>query len=370
MPLLGAAALSLADLPLFSGCSAVDDSMSSTQDIVDSIGRNVTLPSPRYMQDIYFTSPLAQIFCFTLAPDLLAGTSLYFDKDQLSCLPEGTSDLPYLGTLSMGGTIDTEALDYMGVQAVFSISGTDLTDVNISDALNLEAQTGIPAVLIDGSFDLIGDTYRLLGSCLGREERAEQLAIYCEDVYSRVTSAVAAVPNEERVTYYFAEGSEGLKTETNLSQHSLAFTTAGGLNVAADAASVVDANGFTDVSLEQIQQWNPQYIITWDFETREGASRLIKASSAWKGISAVDDGRVYEMPAVPFAFCDRPPGVNRFLGIQWLANLFYPQYYDVDMVEVVREFYSHCYWRDISVDQARSILGDSYKAGNMSGVTA
>ena len=60
--------------------------------------------------------------------------------------------------------------------------------------------------------------------------------------------------------------------------------------------------------------------------------------------------------ALPFAFCDRPPGLNRFLGIQWLANLFYPDYYDVDMVDVVREFYSRCYWQNLTVEQANRIL--------------
>lgn len=51
-----------------------------------------------------------------------------------------------------------------------------------------------------------------------------------------------------------------------------------------------------------------------------------------------------------------PPGINRLLGLQWLASVFYPQYFDVDMVEVVREFYSKCYWRDITPNQARYIL--------------
>jgi iron complex transport system substrate-binding protein len=62
------------------------------------------------------------------------------------------------------------------------------------------------------------------------------------------------------------------------------------------------------------------------------------------------------MPSVPFPFCDRPPGLNRFLGIQWLANLFYPDYFDVDMAEVVREFYDTCYWRTLDREEALNIL--------------
>jgi iron complex transport system substrate-binding protein len=345
---------------LLTGCESLEEFLSGVQTITDDAGREVTLPAPHLLEKIYFTSSLAQIFCFTVAPDLLAGTTVLFTSDQLAYLPDSMSELSYLGSLSAGAAIDTEALEYLGVQVLFSISGTDLTDVNVNDALRLQTTTGIPVVLIDGSFDVIGDTYRLLGHCLGREERANQLADYCAEIYERVTAAIATVPESARVTYYFAEGPEGLQTEPNASQHSLAFTTAGGINVAAKLDYVVGSQVMADTTIEEIVGWDPQYIISWDYETRSGASKVIQNSSEWAGIDAVRNGRVFEMPALPYAFCDRPPGMNRFLGIQWLANLFYPGYYDVDMVDVVREFYARCYWRDITADQARSILGTSY----------
>ena len=307
-------------------------------------------------------SPLAQIFCFTLAPDLLGGTCLRFTEDQLAFLPEGTADLPYMGTLADGGEIDVTALKYMNVQAVFSISAADLTDVNVADALMLEEQTGIPAVLIDGSFDKIGETYLLLGECLGRQERAEFLAQYCQDILERVTAAVDSVPQEKRVRFYFAEGPEGLQTESDASQHALAFSVAGGVNVVKDTGSPVLGREMADVTIEQIQEWDPEVIITWNSTERASALNLIRNSAQWAGVTAVREGRVYEMPCLPFAFCDRPPGVNRFLGIQWLANLFYPDAYDVDMVDVVRDFYARCYWRNITVEQAKEVLGESYEA--------
>lgn len=342
---------------LLSSCTTLDKFFTGMHRVTDDTGREVEVPLPSTLGKVYFTSALAQIFCFTMAPDLLAGTAIPFTKDQLDFLPVGSEGLAYMGSLNQGGIIDTEALRLSGTQLVFSISGTDLTDVNVSDALKLQEETGIPVFLIDGSFDQIGDTYRLLGTCLGRAERAEELAEYCEHIYRNVTQAVAQVPANQRIRYYFAEGPEGLQTESNVSQHSLAFQVAGGLNVAGDAVPTLGHDDLSGVSVEQIVSWDPEVIISWDWETRGGADQLIRASSAWSGISAVRNGRVYAMPHVPFPFCDRPPGVNRFLGIQWLANLFYPDYYDVDMVEVVRNFCSTCYWRDISRAQAEQILG-------------
>jgi iron complex transport system substrate-binding protein len=215
--------------------------------------------------------------------------------------------------------------------------------------------------LIDGSFDAIGDSYRLLGRCLGREDRAEDLAAFCEGIYRRVTEAVARVPEHERLKYYYAEGPEGLFTETDVSQHSLAFKVARGVNVARKLGQTSGSHVLVPVDIEQIRAWDPDIIITGDtpgFDGRGNAYDYIKASSDYAKLRAMKNGDVVSMPYLPFAFCDRPPGLNRFLGIQWLANLFYPSYYDVDMVDVVREFYATCYWRSLSREQAIRILTD------------
>ena len=339
-----------------SGCSGANSLVGGEREVVDDMGRTVVIPAASKLKRVYFTSPLAEIFCFTVAPDLLGGTCSQYDEKQMEFLPENMANLIYMGSLSSGGTIDREALMYNDIQLIFSISGTDLTDVNQSDAEMLQEQTSIPVVLIDGSFNIIGDTYRFLGECLGREERAEELAGYLEGVYERVTAAVAQVPDDQLVSYYYAEGPEGLQTEPDTSQHSLAFQVARGRNVV-EGVSAVSGGGMSNVSLEKVLAWDPEVIITWDFDVRGGAEKLIRSSEEWRPITAVADGRVYAMPNLPFAFCDRPPGVNRFMGIQWLANLFYPDAYDVDMVEVTREFYSMCYWRDITDEQARRILG-------------
>lgn len=341
---------------LLSGCSALDAALLGTRQLADDTGRLVELPAEHLLRAVYYTSPLAQVFCFTLAPDLLGGSASSFSDEQLEFLPTGTSDLPYMGALTHGGHIDIDMLHIQDVQAIFSISGVDLTDINIEDSLKLEAECGIPVFLIDGSFDQIGNTYRLLGEALGRRERAEELAQFCERIYREVTEAVARVPEDERVRYYFAEGPEGILTEPDSSQYAHTFHVAGGVNVAAEAPLPVGEAEYARVTVEQVAEWDPDIVIAWDWETREGADHLIRNSSEWQAVRAVREGRLRTMPNLPFAFCDRPPGVNRFLGIQWLANLMYPDYYDIDIVQAVRDFCATCYWREITPDQARRIL--------------
>ena len=167
--------------------------------------------------------------------------------------------------------------------------------------------------------------------------------------------AVDSIPEDERVTLYYAEGPEGLQTEPETSSHALTFKIAGAKNVAD-----VEGSNRVEVSLEQVLAWDPEVIIAWSTVVRGGASDVIPEDPNWAEIKAVKDGRVYTMPNTPFSWCDRPPSVNRFLGIQWVANMLYPEAYDVDMVEVTKEFYSLFYHVEITDEDALELLGNSY----------
>jgi iron complex transport system substrate-binding protein len=359
---MGAGILVSLSAPALSGCDSVTDTLDAVLEgkrhVTDDAGREVEIPTPNRLERVYFTSALAQIYCFTVAPDLLAGTGLQFTPHELEYLPEGTSELPFMGSLSGNGEIDREQLLVEDVQLVLSISGVELAASSIAEATDLQQRTNIPCLALDGSFDHVADCYRFLGDVLGAEQRAEELAAYCEGAYARVTSAVRDIPAFEKKSLYYAEGPEGLQTEPDGAQHALTFTFAGAKNIA--AVPEIEGLGMSNVSLEQVIAWDPEVIVAWDLKVRGGADQMIRKSENWALIRAVQTGRVYTMPNVPFAWCDRPPGVNRLLGIQWVANMLYPDRYEVDMVEVVKDFYSKMYWVDVTDEQALGILGNSY----------
>ncbi len=358
LTIVGASAAAAA----LSGCdpySAYTETVTGKRTIVDDWGRELEIPLVKDLERIYFTSPLAQVWVFSLNPALQGGTGYQFTEDQLEFLPEGIDELPYMGSLSENGQIDREMLLAEDIQLIFSISGIELTEKNYSDAVTLQEQTGIPVVLVDGSFERIATAYRFVGEILGEEERAEELAQYCEDSYAAVTEAVSQVSDDEKVTLYYAEGPQGIQTEPESSQHALTFRVAGAKNVA--TVEEVPETGMSQVDMERIIKWDPEVIIAWDEEYGGGCDITIRKSDLWADIRAVKDGRVYTMPHCPFQWCDRPPGVNRLIGIHWVANLLYPQYYDVDMVEMTKDFYSKMYWVDITDEQARKLLGNSYE---------
>ena len=358
---VAAAAGTAAAAGALGGCSDVGESysqlMTGEREITDHAGRTLTIPTADNLERIYFTSGLAQVWVFTLNPDKQGGTSSQFTDEQLQYLPEGIEDLVYMGAISENATIDAEMLRAEDIQLVFSISGIELTEANISDAESLQELTDIPVVLVDGSFDRIAESYRFVGDIMGEEERAEEIAAYCEQVYEEVTSAVAQIPDDEKISIYYAEGVEGLQTDPDASQHALTFKLAGALNV---AEVEVQSYGMSNVDMERVRAWDPEVIFAWKEQDYGGADELIRTSADWADITAVREGRVYTVPAAPFNWVDRPPGINRLIGIQWVANLLYPQYYDVDMVQVAKEFYSQMYWVDITDEQALDLLGSSY----------
>lgn len=352
------AAASIAGGSTLVGCSVADNVIMHKQTITDDAGRELEIPTADAIQSIFFTSGLAQVYIIALDPDKLGGSAAKFTDEELQFLPDGIEKLPYMGTLHNNDEIDREALLVEDIDIMFSISGVGLTSANISEAEEIQAQTNIPVVLVDGSFDKVGHAFRFLGEILNKQERAEELASYVDKIYEEVSSVVATIPEKDRIPIYYAEGAEGLQTEPASSQHMLAFLEAGALDVA--TCEETYGGGMTDVSLEQVLKWDPEVIISWDSDIRGGAYEDIKTNKDWADITAVKDGRVYAMPNLPWAWCDRPPGVNRIIGLEWVCNLLYPDIYQIDIVERTQEFFKVMLNVEISRDQALDVLGDSY----------
>ena len=338
--------------------TVVDENADRT--FVDDAGREVTVPGVGVLEKIYFTSPNAQIYCFTLAPEMAAGSTMNFTEEELAYLPEGTADLPFLGTTSGGQELNPEAIMAEGVQLIFDITSFEPGEGDASSADDLQAMTNIPVVVLDGSFAKSAECYEKLGELLGKEAEAAKLADYTAKTLADVEAAVAQVPEDERVSVYYAEGPDGLSTEPSTSPHAEVFNLAGAVNVAADV-EVQKGKGMSPVSLEQILAWNPDVIIAWDSSRFEGgADDIIRTDPNWATIKAVEDGKVYSMPQSPFSWVDRPRAVNRIIGLEWLTNLLYPEYYDIDITANTIEFFDLFYHVDIDEDDVKTILKETY----------
>jgi len=314
-----------------------------TVELVDMGGRTITVPIPDRLERIYPDGATSLMLVYTLAPDMLtaapsSGGSAFTDAQKKFVTPE-VHDLPSYGTRSgQNGVLNLEEIKRADVQVILSMGVAGVNENDISQADELQEQLDIPVVLFSGDMEDYPEAYRLLGKLLGREDDAERIIDYTAGIIKTVEAVAAKVPENQRITLYYAQGDDGLATEPAGSNRSWVFNTAGARNIA--SVEALGGYGQSAVSMEQVLSWNPQIIIT---QGTSNAYDTIMSDPNWATIDAVKNGRVFKMPAQSYSWADRPPSVNRFIGLHWMANLLYPELYDIDIVDVAIEYYKVMY---------------------------
>ena len=322
-----------------------------TRTITDMVNRTLEIPHP--VTRVLSTAPPTTIAVFVLAPDKLIGVN--FDPNKQNgdvYMPEKYRALPNVGGWFGKNTGNFETFIEMNPDIILD------GDVGVGDfkATLEERQKKFGAIPSVGVLDArtatqYDNSIRFLGDLLGVQEQAASLSEFYNRVLSTVTSRVATIPTSERVRVYYAEGPKGLLTDPTGSMHSELIEVAGGINVA-DCA-VTPGMGQTPVSMEQVTKWNPDVIIAGDPTFYASVYR----DSLWKEIPAVKDRRVYLVPQSPFPWFDRPPGVNRIIGIPWTAKILYPELFsDLDMPALTREFYQKFYHYELSDGDVENLL--------------
>jgi iron complex transport system substrate-binding protein len=282
-----------------------------------------------------------------LAPDKMTGWPNPPTPEERPYIAPQYRDLPALGRLTgRGGTANLEVVLKVKPDLILDFGSVRDTYASLAD--NVQEQTKIPYVLIDGRFDATPAALRLLGDILGLGDRGEQLAKYVDATFADIDKALDEVPPDKRPRVYLARGPDGLETGVVGSINTEIIERAGGRNVAEAAAQ----RGLVRASMEQVIVADPEIILTWD---RNFFDRVSK-DPLWAGIRAVREGRVYLAPTTPFGWIDRPPSLNRVIGLKWLAGLFYPDKFMADLRETTRTFYRLFYHVDVSEPELDTLV--------------
>ena len=230
-----------------------------------------------------------------------------------------------------------------------------LTPDVIEKAENLQKKLNIPVVLMDMDIHNYKEIMKNMAMLLGREEKSEEIIGFIEKNIDPIPQKVSAIDDKEKKKIYYAEGMNGLATDPQGSIHSLLIDLCGGVNIA-ESVEALPGKGMSNVSLEQVYKWNPEYILVWsgNFDSMSSYKEIMN-SELWSGLDAVKANNIYQVPWRPFGWIDRPPGMNRLIGYLWLSNLLYPDVMNIDIVEVSREFFKTFYHYDMSVEDARNI---------------
>ncbi|HIT70214.1 MAG TPA: ABC transporter substrate-binding protein [Candidatus Aphodomonas merdavium] len=336
-------AIVLAACLLWGGTALAEES----RVFVDSVGREVELPAE--ITKIAVSGPLAQIVVFALAPEMLVGIANAWDPSAEAYLPTEYYNLPLLGQLYGGqGELNLETLLATGAQVVVDVGEPKGSIVEDLDAL--QEQVGIPFVHISAYTKSMGETYRALGELLGKQEEAEALASYCEDVYARAEAIAASV---EKVNLLYITGTEGLHVIAKDSYHSEVIDLlSNNLAVLEDPSSKGTGNA---VDMEQILRWNPDYILF----APDSIYATVGEDPNWQTVTAIENGDYYEVPLGPYNWMGFPPSVQRLLGMMWMAKLLYPQAAGYDLYEEVAQYFRLFYHCDLTQEQYGALVANS-----------
>lgn len=314
--------------------------------ITDSAGRTVDIPDE--IGTVFASGPPAAILVYILRPEVLAGWPRALRDEERPYVAEPYRDLPGTGRLTgRGGDANLERVLDIRPDLIIDFGSVRDTYVDLAD--RVQAQTGIPYILINGRFDATPEALRLVGAALGVPERGEALAAHVEQTFARIDAMLDGVPEEDRPRTYLARGPDGLETGMKGSINTEIIERAGGRNVADDGGLT---RGLVQASMEQVIVANPDTIVTWD---RNFYAKVLD-DPLWQGIDAVQQGRVYLAPIAPFGWIDRPPSLNRMMGLIWMAGLLYPDRWQGDLREEARAFYRLYYHVDLTEEQLDGLL--------------
>jgi iron complex transport system substrate-binding protein len=318
--------------------------------VTDAAGRRVMLPDA--VTRVFPAGPPAAILLYTLAPTLLPGWPARPPSPaEAAFLTPEAAALPEIGRLTgRGNSANLEAvlaakpdlvLDYGGVQ-----------DTHVSLAERVQAQTGIPTLLLDGALPRIPEAYRLLGEITGRRAEAEARAAMAARILAGAAEASATLAARGQPRVLYVRGPRGQETGGAGSINTEIIEAAGAINVAAGLS-----RGLAALSMEQALAWNPDWVIGIHPHFPAHA----RADALWQALPAVRAGRVVLAPGLPFGWVDFPPSVNRLLGLLWLPVLFgaRPR---TGLEQAVSDFQALFYHRRPEPAQVAALLGPAFPA--------
>lgn len=274
--------------------------------LADDAGRAVTLDAEP--QRIISLAPSnTEIACALNACDRLAGVPDYkvgYPDDVLKAI----KDLPVVVTF---GPVDREAIAAADPDLILA-AGNELTPTTDIEALT---DLGYPILtLYPESLDEVSADIELVGIALNAQAEAAEVTA---DMADRVAAVEAAVAGEDRPrTFYEVSIFEGtIYTAGEDSFLASLIDTAGGEPITGDATT-------TAISLEELVTADPEVILLGDAAYDSTiTAKAVARRQGWKGMTAVQGGRVIPLPE---DILITRPGPRIVDGLEALARAIHP----------------------------------------------
>lgn len=322
--------------------------------ITDMSETNVEVP--QNIERVFGSAPPTTFLVALYDPKLLAGLNFpAYNKNNYGStkyLGEHFMSLPILGGWH-GNQKGASIEKLLSVKAQIILAWQN--DFLLKQVQSSLQKVNIPIVMIEADkLEKTPQTFRFLGELFNMPQRGEALAFYAEETLEEIAKMTHNIPTKKQVSFYYAQGANGLQSDCSNSFHTTQFRYINANNIYECAQKNI--MGMESLNFETIFKANPDFIIVQSAKFYKD----IFISAQWKMLDAVKNKRVYLVPKTPFNWIDRPPSFMRLLGIHWLSAVMYPDYYKKDIKEEIQKFYELFFNTKLTDDEFAQITKGAF----------
>ena len=310
--------------------------------ITDMMGRDVTVPADPQSICVLdaFAAPVVVMLGYG---DRMPSTINAVSRNLL--LQSICPALEDAVVVKTSGTINAETM--LSLKTDLIIIGDD---TYASDEKAKLDTLGVPYIVVKyASMTEQMQVVSLLGQALQNKETAEKYVAYYQSCINLASGGVAEINTAPAVRLYHSVN-EAARTDYpgSLCADWIALMNVD--NVSLDTQLNM-TEGKAYATLEQIYNWDPDIIIA----NESGVADYILTDSKWQGLRAVIDRQVYQIP-IGLSRWGHPTSIETPLAILWLAELLYPDSFDIDVRDEMTSFYKTFFGYAISDDEADDIV--------------
>ncbi len=334
----------LLTLVLLCGCAGQTPAPAAGVTVTDCAGRTVTVPADPQSIGVLcpFSGPMVVMFG---CGDRITGTVNNAARSRL--LLEICPALEQAAVVKNSGAINAEEIMARGTDLIITDAGVYETP---AERDKLDAM-GIPYVVIEfQTMEEQLEAVRVLGETLQQGEKAGRYIRWFRSVLDRVD---AAEKTGTPARLYHAVN-EAVRTDYKGSYCAEWIARTGAVNVSPESGSLNMEGSKAYTTLEQIYAWDPDLIICNEAQVDD----YILSDEKWTGLSAVQTGRVYQIP-IGITRMGHPTSFETPLALLWLMKLLYPDTFEVDFDAELRDFYRTFFGFTLSDDWVAAIMDGS-----------
>ena len=289
-------------------------SQGDTRQVVDSVGRTVTIPR-EVKRVVLLNASSMEIFCEAGGCDLIVG------KPTTKATPpkwqEKLKDVPEVGILHSPN-----------IETILSLKPDLVIGVNVPfhhTLIKTMEGAGIPMVLRSlESYEHVLESLTFFGDIIGTPEVAKAKIAEVEAQYQAVTAKYSGQKPPKTLIIWGSPDSFQMASKKSFVGDLL--ERLGGNNIADHADGAVGQVGFLPFGMEFVAKEDPEVIClvthSSDPSVRDKFLAQMNEQAIWSGITAVKTGRVYALPYELFAV---NPGTQTAEAIDVLAQIVFEE---------------------------------------------